>query len=80
MEQVALFVYYNYNLPMLCIGDMNKILCDMDKNSSKMWIDHAWMVSDLWVNNVDSLILDLMDRLTRGLTNASLQTHFRKAR
>jgi hypothetical protein len=33
-EQVASFVYDNHNLPMLCIGDMNELLYDMDKNSS----------------------------------------------
>jgi hypothetical protein len=32
-DQVAAFVYDNYNLPMLCIRDMNEIPYDMDKNS-----------------------------------------------
>jgi hypothetical protein len=32
-DQVAAFVYDNCNLPMLCIGDMNEIMYDMDKNS-----------------------------------------------
>jgi hypothetical protein len=30
---LATFVYDNCNLPMLCIGDMNELLYDMDKNS-----------------------------------------------
>lgn len=32
-DQVASFVYDNCNIPMLCIGDMNELLYDMDKNS-----------------------------------------------
>lgn len=32
-EQVASFVYDNYNLPMLCMGDMNDMLYDTDKSS-----------------------------------------------
>jgi hypothetical protein len=32
-DQVADFVYDNCNMPILCIGDMNEILYDMDKNS-----------------------------------------------
>lgn len=32
-DQVASFVYDNYTMPMLCIGDMNELLYDMDKNS-----------------------------------------------
>jgi phage host-nuclease inhibitor protein Gam len=32
-DQVGAFVYDNYNLPMLCMGDMNELLYDMDKNS-----------------------------------------------
>jgi endonuclease/exonuclease/phosphatase family metal-dependent hydrolase len=30
---VASFVYDNSSIPMLCMGDMNEILYDMDKNS-----------------------------------------------
>lgn len=32
-NEVAAFVYDNSNLPMLCIGDMNELLYDLDKNS-----------------------------------------------
>ncbi|XP_047049162.1 uncharacterized protein LOC124654187 [Lolium rigidum] len=32
-DQVASFVYDNCSLPILCIGDMNELLYDMDKNS-----------------------------------------------
>jgi hypothetical protein len=32
-NEVAGFVYDNSSLPMLCIGDMNELLYDMDKNS-----------------------------------------------
>jgi hypothetical protein len=35
-ETVASFVYDNNSLPMLCIGDMNELLYDMDKNSSNV--------------------------------------------
>jgi hypothetical protein len=31
-NEVAAFVYDNSSLPMLCIGDMNELLYDMDKN------------------------------------------------
>jgi endonuclease/exonuclease/phosphatase family metal-dependent hydrolase len=33
---VADFVNVNSNLPMLCIGDMNELLYDTDKNSSNI--------------------------------------------
>jgi endonuclease/exonuclease/phosphatase family metal-dependent hydrolase len=32
-EDVAAFVHDNSTLPMLCMGDMNELLYDMDKNS-----------------------------------------------
>jgi hypothetical protein len=32
-QQIASFVYDNANLPMLCMGDMNELLYDMDKSS-----------------------------------------------
>uniref|UniRef100_A0ACD5YJ22 Uncharacterized protein n=1 Tax=Avena sativa TaxID=4498 RepID=A0ACD5YJ22_AVESA len=32
-QNVAHFVYYNGNLPVLCIGDMNDLLYDSDKSS-----------------------------------------------
>jgi hypothetical protein len=32
-DQVAAFVYDNCNMPMLCIGDMNELLYDMDTDS-----------------------------------------------
>ena len=32
-DQIAAFVYDNCNLPMLCMGDMNELLYDVDKNS-----------------------------------------------
>jgi hypothetical protein len=35
-EQVAAFVYDNSNLPLLCIGDMNELLYDMDKSSANV--------------------------------------------
>jgi hypothetical protein len=35
-EEVAAFVNVNSNLPMLCIGDMNELLYDTDKNSSNI--------------------------------------------
>ena len=31
-DQIASFVYDNSNLPMLCLGDMNDLLYDIDKN------------------------------------------------
>uniref|UniRef100_A0ACD5Z811 Uncharacterized protein n=1 Tax=Avena sativa TaxID=4498 RepID=A0ACD5Z811_AVESA len=33
-DEIATFVYDNSGLPMLCIGDMNDILYDMDKSST----------------------------------------------
>ena len=30
-DQVATFVYDNCNMPMLCMGDMNELLYDMEK-------------------------------------------------
>uniref|UniRef100_A0ACD5X6M7 Uncharacterized protein n=1 Tax=Avena sativa TaxID=4498 RepID=A0ACD5X6M7_AVESA len=35
-DQVASFVYDNANMPIMCIGDMNKLLYDMDKNSANV--------------------------------------------
>jgi predicted MPP superfamily phosphohydrolase len=35
-NEVATFVYDNSSLPMLCMGDMNELLYDMDKNSSNI--------------------------------------------
>lgn len=35
-EQVASFVYNNCNLTMLCIGDMNELLYDMEKNPQSL--------------------------------------------
>lgn len=40
-DQIASFVYDNSNMPMLCIGDMNELLYDMDKNSLK--VNHSRM-------------------------------------
>jgi hypothetical protein len=35
-NDVASFVYDNSSIPMLCIGDMNELLYDMDKNSTSI--------------------------------------------
>ena len=35
-DQVASFVYDNSSMPMLCLGDMNELLYDTDKNSPKI--------------------------------------------
>jgi hypothetical protein len=35
-EEVAAFVHDNSTLPMLCMGDMNELLYDMDKNSTNI--------------------------------------------
>ena len=32
-DQIASFAYDSGNLPMLCMGDMNDLLCDMDKST-----------------------------------------------
>jgi hypothetical protein len=32
-DEVASFVYDNSSIPMLCMGDMNELLYDMDKSS-----------------------------------------------
>jgi endonuclease/exonuclease/phosphatase family metal-dependent hydrolase len=35
-EEVAAFVYDNHNLPILCMGDLNDLLYDMDKSSANI--------------------------------------------
>jgi endonuclease/exonuclease/phosphatase family metal-dependent hydrolase len=39
-KQVAAFVYDNHNLPMLCMGDLNEILYEMDKSTSNINFYH----------------------------------------
>jgi hypothetical protein len=39
-NEVANFVYDNPSLPMVCIGDMNNLLYDMDKNSNNINRSH----------------------------------------
>jgi endonuclease/exonuclease/phosphatase family metal-dependent hydrolase len=41
-DEVASFVYDNSSIPMLCMGDMNELLYDMDKNSPNINCSHMY--------------------------------------
>jgi endonuclease/exonuclease/phosphatase family metal-dependent hydrolase len=82
---VAAFVYDNSSQPMLCMGDMNDLLYDMDKNSPN--INHTHMhafrafvkqcgLFDLWFSgpaytwtNIRYSSTPTFERLDRCLVN-----------